>query len=272
MASLIRKFYRKHLKPVYRKIDLVVNKMGHDHKCNICGNTFSRFLKFGKGTKGLSDFLRKLDIIGSDIDNFGCIYCGATDRERHLFLYFDYLKYWGKFSGTRVLHFAPEPHLSKRIKSLDPKEYVMADLYPVNPEVNKVDITQIPFVNDSFDIIICNHVLEHVSDFKKALTELFRVLKPEGFVILQTPYSNLLNKNFEDKNIYSEDQREFFYGQKDHVRVFGKSDFFASIVACGFDLTLFDSIALVSSDQHHYFGMNTNENLILLKRMYSILK
>ena len=97
----------------------------------------------------------------------------------------------------------------------------------------KMDVTDIHYPENSFDVIICNHVLEHIPDDRKAMNELFRVLKPGGQAILQVPISLTLEKTFEDSTIITPEEREKVFGQKDHVRIYG-SDYIKRLKAAGF--------------------------------------
>ena len=113
-----------------------------------------------------------------------------------------------------LLHVAPERNLQKILKSFSNIEYVSGDLKPlVNCDVI-LDITDIKFKDNFFDVIICNHVLEHVKDDRKAMSELFRVLKPKGFAILQVPISKNAKETFEDFSITSPEKREKYLAKK----------------------------------------------------------
>lgn len=201
-------------------------------------------------------------MVGSDVDNFGCLYCESHDRERHLFMYFDGLGLWEKVGGGRVLHFAPERWLATRIASLDPVEYVRADLHPRSDEVVAIDATALPHEDDHFDLVIANHVLEHIPNYGRALSEFHRVLKPRGVAILQTPYSRLLHNNFEDPNIDTEELRAFFHGKWDHVRTFSERELFGAIEAAGFCLQIIKHGDLFGPDQTFRYGVNPLEDLI----------
>jgi SAM-dependent methyltransferase len=246
------------------------NRLGNRKKCYICERTFFYFTKYGKGTKGKSDFLKKLDGVGSDIDNFGCMYCGCHDRERHLFMYFDKLDLWHRMRHGKILHFAPERHLQRKISQQNPDYYVKADLCPSGSDVQKIDATAIPFQENMFDFIFANHVLEHIPDYRRALKELYRILKPEGIAILQTPYSRLLKKNFEDQGIASDALRRFFYGQEDHVRIFGEDDFLKSIEKAGFTLFIKKHVEYFNAAESNYFGVNNKEDLIMAVKVIKI--
>jgi predicted SAM-dependent methyltransferase len=246
-----------------KKMQYSINKLGRRKKCIICSQTFSNFLPY-EGNERKSGFISDLEIIGSDTKNFSCPYCFSHDRERHLFMYFDKLSLWKDLQGT-TLHFAPEKHLSRKISNLNPKSYIKADLYSTDDSVEKIDITKIPYPDNSFDFLICNHVLEHITDIQVAINEIYRVLKSGGQAVLQTPYSSILAQSFQDENIDTDALREKFYGQKDHVRVFGK-DFFTLLEEKGFKLKLKNHLETLSEFDTYVFGVNSKEDLILVEK------
>ena len=127
---------------------------------------------------------------------------------------------------------APEQCFLKRFKKLQHIDLVTADLYSPIVDV-KADICDLPFEDNSFDVIFCNHVLEHIEDDKKAMQELFRVLKKGGMAILQIPQDYSRATTYEDFNITSPEERAKHFGQYDHVRVYG-SDYFDRLRAVGF--------------------------------------
>jgi SAM-dependent methyltransferase len=165
--------------------------------------------------------MRQLQLNGSDVDHFECPRCGANDRLRHLVLYFEATSLMSRVAGGRVLHFAPEKKLVERIAAVQPATYTLADIAPTSEDMVRVDMTAMDFADGSFDVLIANHVLEHVSDVGKALSEVARVLSPGGLAILQTPYSRVLHRMFEDPGIQTDAARLELYGQEDHVRLFG---------------------------------------------------
>jgi SAM-dependent methyltransferase len=159
---------------------LAVNRLGHTKKCYVCGKTFFSFRTWMGGSKNIPRWIKELKSVGSDVDNFGCCYCGSHDRLRHLCMYFDKLDFWSKIPNARIIHFAPERMLSEKIEACNPTLYVKADLFPATDDVEKINLIDIPYADASFDILICNHVLEHVYDYKKALREMYRVLVVGG--------------------------------------------------------------------------------------------
>jgi SAM-dependent methyltransferase len=258
MKVLIKNILRR----LINKSRRITNSFGNDRKCYICNRTFSHFTKFRGGSKGIPEFRKRLNIVGSDADNFGCMYCNSHDRERHLYMFFDKLKLWERMKDAKILHFAAEKNLQTKIKEQSPMEYVCADLYPKNEGVKKMDATKIPFDEGELDIIIANHILEHIPDYSKALIEFYRVLKPGGIAILQTPYSKLLKNNFEDVNINNDELRLFFHGQEDHVITFGEFQFLESIENVGFNLNLRKHEEFFDDRMAYFYGVNKKEDLV----------
>lgn len=248
------------------------NLRGDDKFCSICEKTFRSFLPLDGGkakARVKAPVTQALEVIGSDRDNFWCPSCRCHDRVRHLKLYFDALGLWDLIDGGDVLHFAPEGHFARKIISRNPSRYVQADLEPDtfrNPNVVAVNVQAIEYDDQSFDLVICNHVLEHVPDPRCALREISRVLKSgKGAAVLQTPFSPLIHRSFEDPSVQAPDLRKRLFGQEDHVRVFG-TELFDMIEEAGMDLDLqTHQDALVDFDPKR-FGVNVREPLILGRR------
>jgi SAM-dependent methyltransferase len=255
MAMGLRKSFKK-----------AINLRGNAHQCYVCGATFSRFLPYRQAVVEQTPFLNALGLIGSDLQNFSCPVCRCADRDRHLCMYLDALNLWPRFADARVLHFAPEAAIVPRIKAVRPAQYVQADLFPTSADIEKIDITNIPYPDNHFDLVICNHVLEHVPDDDLALSEMRRVLKPAGCAILQTPYSSVLHATWSDAGITSEAQRLMAYGQEDHVRLYGM-DFFEKISAAGLLLRRQAHRDLLANFDPRYYGVNQQEDLILAEKL-----
>ena len=218
----------------------------------------------GHGTANPS-FPRQLDIVGSDLENYGCPACGCSDRERRLFMFFDRLKFWDVMVGAAILHVAAEAGLREAILLRRPERYVAGTLHPSDEKTQRVDVTAMEFPDRSFDVVICNHVMEHVPDDAKAMREIYRVLKKGGRAVLQAPYSNVLAKSFEDPNISTAEARLKFYGQSDHVRIYGL-DYFSRLEAAGFAVTRYDHRAMLAEFDSRVFGVNPREDLVLVTR------
>lgn len=175
--------------------------------CPICDKKFYAYLPFG-------EIPRK----GAQCPN-----CKSLERHRALFLILKSLEL--NFNGKKILHFAPEPIFYKIFSSIPDVDYYPVDLHPqaFGLKMRKaVDITDITFDDNTFDLIICNHVLEHIPDDKKAMNELYRVLKPdEGIAMLTVPIDNTLQKTFENPAYNTPELRLKYFGQCDHVRRYG---------------------------------------------------
>jgi SAM-dependent methyltransferase len=158
-----------------------------------------------------------------------CPQCGSLERHRLFKFWFDSHK--GEMAGRRLLHFAPEAMIAAQLRPVV-TEYVSADLSPVADL--QIDIENMALPNDRFDIIVCLHVLEHVSD-RAALAEMRRVLAPGGLALLMIPIIDGWPTTYEDPAICDADSREIHFGQEDHVRYFG-ADFRERVRSAGFVL------------------------------------
>ncbi|MCM2342363.1 class I SAM-dependent methyltransferase [Rhodoferax sp.] len=233
--------------------------------CVCCNQNSPFFLPFTGGTSAIPPVNYKLDVVGSDLRHYSCPKCESSDRERHLKLYCQKLEVDRLMASARVLHFAPERWFAVFVAAAGPSEHIKADLYPVAADIQKVDMLAMSFPNASFDLVIANHVLEHVADDAQALSEIHRVLRPGGWAILQTPYSAMLQTTFEDAGIVSRDAREHAYGQDDHVRLYGQ-DIFDRFAAAGFESRVArHETALIDIDPAVY-GVNPREPFFLFQR------
>jgi hypothetical protein len=179
---------------------------GSNVTCPICNGSFRRFLPYGRITPR---------------ENALCPNCLSLERHRLIWLYLkdktDFFK-----EKRHVLHIAPEACFIPRFEKIHGDNYITADIESPLAKV-KMDIHNIPFDQNSFDVVLCNHVLEHVTDDIRAINEIHRVLKPGGFAILQVPFfSPVADKTFEDLSITDKREREKLFGQDDHVRKYGK--------------------------------------------------
>jgi SAM-dependent methyltransferase len=170
---------------------------------------------------------------GYEIPRENVLAPGTLSLERHRLLWL-YLKNETSFftENLKVLHFAPEQAFYKRFRNLKNLDYTTTDLESPLADV-KADICDLPFEDNSFDFILCNHVLEHIPDDKKAMHELYRILKPGGIGIFQIPQDLSRETTFEDDTITDPKKRAKIFGQYDHVRVYGR-DYFEKLRSVGF--------------------------------------
>jgi SAM-dependent methyltransferase len=217
-----------------RSLTFYARYHGRRYECPFCGSRMRALAPCGE------DFpvLREKQVIGGGRrDNGLCPVCEALDRERLVLLYLRH-KTALFTSPTRVLHFAPEPQLRKHIAPFRNVDYVTADRDYPDVDVN-IDICAIPYANASFDAVICNHVLEHIPDDHQAMSELYRVLRPGGWAILQVPLSYTMPSTFEDPSIDTDAGRERAFGQHDHVRIYA-IDYADRLRRAGFSVEIFD--------------------------------
>jgi SAM-dependent methyltransferase len=175
----------------------------------------------------------------------------SLERHRLLWLYLqnetDFLDSENSSDKKKVLHFAPEQCFLSRFKNLKSIDYTTTDLVSPIADV-KADICDLPFDDNSYDIILCNHVLEHIPDDTKAMQELYRVLKPGGMGILQIPQDLNRALTFEDDSITDQNERARIFGQYDHVRVYGR-DYFDKLKSIGFKVNEVDYTTKLSDEQ-----------------------
>ncbi len=190
---------------------------------------------------------------------------GTLSLERHR-LFWLYLTNETDFfsKSLRVLHFAPEQAFLKRFRALKNIEYTTTDLNSPIADV-KADICQLPFDDNSFDFIICNHVLEHIPDDHKAMQELYRVLANGGTAITQVPYDRNRKITFTDDTITDPKERAAIFGQYDHVRIYGM-DYFDKLKAVGFTVEALDYTATLSAEEINKYRLPKGELIPLCKK------
>ncbi|MEC7772462.1 MAG: methyltransferase domain-containing protein [Bacteroidota bacterium] len=188
--------------------------------------------------------------------------------ERHRLLWL-YLKNETGFfeQHLKLLHFAPEQAFYNRFKKLDNLEYTTTDLNSPLADV-KADICKLPFQDNTFDVILCNHVLEHIPNDTKAMQELYRVMKPGGWGIFQIPQDLKRGKTFEDDSITDRKERARIFGQYDHVRIYGR-DYFDKLRSVGFTVEEVDYTNTLSKEMVEKYRLAQGEIIPLVKKMVS---
>jgi SAM-dependent methyltransferase len=210
-------------------------------------------------------FIELLQVVGSDLVNHLCPACNCNDRERHLWLYLRGLGMLGRVPQSRVLHVAPEYAVERRLRALQPREYVAGDLMPRQHAHVRVDVERLTFGDGAFDLIVCNHVLEHVEDPSRAVAEFARCLAPGGYLIAQTPYAPGLKHTFEMDGKVPTQFAVMFYGQDDHVRLFGR-DILDVFLAAGLEGGLVPHREALPGVDPAEFGCNEREPFFLFRR------
>jgi len=185
---------------------------------------------------------------------------GTLSLERHRLLWL-YLTRKTNFLNQplKVLHIAPEQVFYTKFKAIKDWEYTTTDLHSPLADI-KADICALPFNNDQYDLIFCNHVLEHIPDDKKAMEELYRVLKKGGTLIAQVPLNEELDETLEDDTITDKKERTRIFGQYDHVRVYGK-DYYTRLNTVGFESKGITFINTMSIEEIDRFGLPQKERI-----------
>lgn len=192
-----------------------VQYRGDRFYCPFCDGNFKEFFPAGKNNPVLES------VVGARYrKNARCPRCSSLDRHRLLWYFLKREILPSINRKIKLLHIAPELHLKKLLCESNNIEYLSADINPKAGMI-KMDITAINYYDNYFDAIVCNHVFEHILDDKKAMKEIYRILHPNGWAILQVPLDVKREKTFEDANIRTMQDRERIYGIKSHVRIYG---------------------------------------------------
>lgn len=220
---------------------LILSLRGNKVTDPIDGKSFSKFLPYG--------YEQQRENVLSP---------STLSLERHRLLWL-YLKNETSFfrDPLKVLHFAPEQAFYKRFRNLKNLDYTTTDLDSPLADI-KADICNLPFQDNSYDFILCNHVLEHIPDDTKAMKELYRVLSPGGTAILQIPQDLNREETFEDDAVTDPNERAKIFGQYDHVRIYGR-DFFQKLRDIGFIVEEVNYTATLSSEEIEKYRLAKGE-------------
>ncbi len=221
---------------------------GNKYTDPIDGRSFRRFLPYGYENP-------RINVLSPS----------TLSLERHRLLWL-YLQRETDFFSKKIklLHVAPEQAFYKCFRQQANLDYVTTDLYSPLADV-KADICALPFKDNTFDFILCNHVLEHIPDDIKAMQEIYRVLKKGGVAILQIPLDPKRQITFEDDSITDPKERAKIFGQYDHLRVYGM-DYFQKLNDVGFDAHPINYVSKFSKDEIQLYCLDENELLPLCRK------
>jgi len=247
MKKLIPLFINSIPRPWLIRISMVFMRFasvwfrGDKVECPVCGGRFRKFLPYGYNRVRY---------------NVLCPKCFSLERHRLLWLF---LKNRTDFFTARlkVLHVAPEQCFYRLFRKMQNLDYITADLESPLAEI-KLDIQNMPFQDSEFDMVICNHVLEHVPDDRKAIREIFRILKKDGFAVLLVPANYSMEKTYEDAAITEPSEREKHFHQKDHYRLYGK-DYIERLAEAGFRIIKNNYLNEISASDREKFRLPEQE-------------
>ena len=226
-----------------RRVRAEIRYFGSGVECNCCGGTFRSFMPYGNA------IVR---------ENARCPRCFSAERNR-MVLHFLRNRTNVFTEALSVLLFAPESGVERHLKKCPKLEYVTADLEGWRAR-EKMDITDILRGDGAFDVVLCSHVLEHVPEDRKAMREIFRVLKPGGFAILQVPLYEDMDETYENWSVTTPEERLEHFDQRDHVRKYGM-DYFDRLRESGFVVNRVDYAREVGSEAARRFGFNPAERI-----------
>ncbi len=245
MRSFLIKIKNSILGNYHRNFLIRLTFRGRKFECPCCGGHFGWLLPFGPELR----------------PNVLCPACGSLERHRLMVLYLR--NRTGFFSDKlKFLYIAPNIVLQKIFKTCTNIDYTSGDLTSKIATIN-FDITDIPFPDNHFDCIICYHVFEHVIDDRKAMSEVYRILKPGGWSLLEVPYDVNQKETLDDPSITTPEERQKAYGHWAHVRRYGYQDYQARLREAGFKVKLDDYLGELSLEERKRFRLPDIEPLHL---------
>ncbi len=249
--SLFKKILNTIPRPLLIKASYVVKPIiafylkGDKFTDPIDGKSFRKFLPYGYGKQ------RENALSPSTL---------SLERHRLMWLFLqDETDFFTSTKKLKVLHIAPEQCFLDIFRKQNNLDYITSDLESPIADV-KADICDLPFIDNEFDVVFCNHVFEHITDDTKAMQELYRVLKKGGFGIFQIPQDVSKEKTFEDNSITDKKERAKIFGQYDHVRVYGR-DYFDKLRSVGFTVDEIDYTKKISTEKIEQFCLMKGEIL-----------
>lgn len=223
--------YRSALQLIYRK--RFAKFKGPGFTCNICNHSYSRFASHHPKAD-IRDAIYNNHVIAGYGENRICPNCMSTSRER---LVIAILQERLEVAQKSILHFSPEKKVFHYLK--DKARVTTVDIMPgfykhIDSGVRYADATHLEYANEHFDMVIANHIMEHIPRDLKAMREILRVLKKEGLAILQVPYSETILTTIEERFINDPEKQKQLFGQKDHVRIYSLQDYIFRLTKTGF--------------------------------------
>lgn len=232
---------------------------GKGYTCNYCGAEYKKFVP-EYPTPDIAGALKAHSVVAGYGDNVICPNCLSKNRERLLkAVITEYLP----FAGKTILHFSPERNLFRWLaKNAAVKTVDLAPAFyrNIDPQITFANATDLGFKDNSFDIVIANHILEHIPDDRSAMREIHRVLRREGVAILQVPYSETLTTTIEEPAITDPERQAALFGQNDHVRIYSLRDYHQRLEAAGFQVRLLEPQTL---SPFRIYAIQENETVIL---------
>jgi SAM-dependent methyltransferase len=253
-----RKLFKIKSKKIYREYK---QYKGEGFVCNICGTSYRKFAPDYPKEQNKAA-IEKYKMIAGYGENVFCPSCMSRARERLVVAMLAEVDLFGK----KVLHFSPEKNVLAWIQHQT--QPVTVDLFPefyeyLDKNIQKADATQLSFADDSFDLVIGNHIMEHIPDDRKAMKEIYRVLKPGGQAILQVPFSTDITTTIEEPGINDPKRQSALFGQQDHVRIYQLEDYLDRLRKTGFKV---DYLPYELLSHLHINAIQPGEGFIMIRK------
>lgn len=234
LKNIIPKTFIKNNKKLLRNL-VSMFYIGNNYQCNICNFKMSHFIKLKN-------------------DDKLCPKCGSLARTRRLWNLLE-----NKIQGKIILHFSPSPSIKTKMESLDNIKYVTSDYAGEFEAAKRLNIESINEPSDSYDLVICYHILEHIENDIRAMKELNRIIKPKGKCIIQTPFKT--GEIYENEEVKTDEERLIHFGQKDHLRIYSVEGLINRLESVGFQTELKEYQAI-----NNNYGYNINEKVIVAEK------
>ncbi|WP_276481155.1 class I SAM-dependent methyltransferase [Paraflavitalea pollutisoli] len=222
---------------------------GSGFTCNFCGASYSQFVP-EYPSNDIAPVIYGQKVIAGFGEHVYCPRCLSKNRDRLVKVVLDH---YLDSNHKRVLHFSPEKQLFANLsrRSMVTTVDIEPGFYKsIDKSITFADATQLQFADNSFDIIIANHILEHIPDDRKAMREIYRVLQQQGVAILQAPWSQSLPATIEEPTIADPIQQARLFGQRDHVRIYTLDDYVERLTAAGFAVRVISAVELTTYSHH----------------------
>ncbi len=256
MKKLYKFLLNKLPRPLLIRLSYPFKKMapllykGNKVECPVCGKSYSKFLSYG-----------------SDVAHREGVLCpGDLTLERHRLMWL-YLRDFSDFftkPNLKVLHMAPEQCFLDKFKAQKNLDYLTGDIVSPIADMH-FDLHNIPLEDERFDIVFCNHVMEHVEDYMQCMKEICRVMKHGGWAIMQVPQDISRAETYEDASVTSPEEREKHFWQKDHVRLFGR-DYPDHLRKAGFEVEEFDPKEKLGAELFDRYRLHPSEVLYIARK------
>lgn len=275
---MLPKYYHHIVRPCLQFLRRYINRtriffryIGNTYRCPLCNQSARTFIDNNKrdGQSVIDKY--RITAMGAR-PHYRCPWCDSSDKERLLWLYIERQSLINnKAKQISILHIAPEKNIKIKLQTQRHISYISGDKFDGDARYRDMrygdseymDIIKTRFSNESFDVVICNHVLEHILDDVSAMQEIYRILKNGAIAILQVPASQIIEKSIEYGHLDSQSERLNAYGQVDHVRIYAEQDYIERLKKAGFTVNTISQKSFLSKEEVAMYGLNPKEKIFI---------